>query len=79
MAATMPPKTGMMPMKTIWQERWDYKAKTGRDVTYVRGYPVIGRGVLHDWIPHAEVTARFERALRIPLWKRVKWFLQGKL
>ena len=69
-----------MPMKTIWEERWDYKAKTGRDVAYTRGFPVIGRGsVVHDWITHDEVMARFEKALRVPLWKRVKWHLQGKL
>jgi len=67
-------------MKTISQEWREYEARTGKKVSIEKAYPVIGRGtVVHDWIPHAEVEERFNRALRIPFFTRAKWSIERRL
>jgi len=68
-----------MTMTTIAEKRAEWEARNGRPMTIYRAHPLIGRGsVIHDWILHAEVEKRFKKALRIPFFTRVKWFLEGK-
>ncbi len=65
---------------TIAEKRLDYENRMGRPVRFYRAYPLIGRGsVIHDWIPTDEVNRRFEKALKIPLLTRFKWWLGGHI
>ncbi len=67
-------------MLTLAEKRLDHEKRTGKAVRIYRAYPSIGRGsVIHDWISHDEVERRFEKALRISLWTRFKWWLGGNI
>jgi len=65
------------PISELWA---DWEKRNKRSITIYRAYPLIGRGsIIHDWIPHAEVEKRFAKALHIPFFTRLKWFIEGGL
>ena len=67
-------------MKTIAELREDYRLAHGVPVDSYKAYPVIGRGtVIHDWIRHDDVEARFGAARVIPFWKKLGWLMGGRL
>lgn len=58
----------------IWEKRREVEQATGRPIVYYSAYPTIGRGsIRHDFVSHEEVERRFERALHITPWQRIKW------
>ena len=62
-------------------DKWDeWETSNGRPFAIYRAHPLIGRGsIVHNWVPHAEVEKRFDKALRIPFHTRAKWFLEDVL
>ena len=67
-------------MKSIWELKCEYEVRTGKKVVTEKAYPTIGRGtVIHDWITHEEAESRFAKAIKIPMRKRLKWFLEERI
>lgn len=58
--------------KGIWELRKEVEQRNGRPVKIYSAYPLIGRGsVIHELTPHSDVEKKFEKALHIPLWRRI--------
>lgn len=65
-------------METIAEKCAAYESRTGHRVSYVKAYPLIGRGsVIHDWIAHNEAVRRFNRARSISPLQKLSWLLGG--
>ena len=64
----------------IWDAWRSYEERTGKPFKFYRAYPLIGRGsVEHDPYTPRECETMFQKALRIPLWKRFLFWLDGIL
>ncbi len=67
----------MTALQGIWDLRRERERSTGRPVEIYRAYPFIGRGsVLRDTWSHAEVERRFQNAMRITAWQRIRGFVR---
>ena len=66
------PASALRPISEIWAER----ERNGRPIKVYSAYPLIGRGIIHNWIPHAEVEKRFTKAPHISFFTRLKWFIE---
>lgn len=67
----------MTAVQGIWDLRRECERNAGRPVEIYRAYPSIGRGsVLRDTLSHAEVERRFQSAMRITVWQRIRGFVR---
>ncbi|MBR4616658.1 MAG: hypothetical protein IKO55_13705 [Kiritimatiellae bacterium] len=65
-------------MVGIWDAWRSYEKRAGKPFRFYRAYPLIGRGsVEHDPYTHEECERMLQTALRVPLLKRIQFWLDG--